>query len=257
MIRFCLLGSGSSGNATLVASNGVKILIDAGLSFKQMQLRAAAVGETLDDLQGVFITHEHGDHVSGLGTLARKLNVPVFLTPQTRDALSPAIGKLPRVELFEAGEEVRFDGLRVGSFSVPHDAADPVCYAVSSDRAKLGLAADLGKSSDLVRERLSGSQGLILESNYCPDMLRRGPYPAMVQQRIRGRHGHLSNADMCALLNDIAHDTLKVVVLVHISDDNNTHELAHSMASRVVGGRNTEVHVARRDQPTPMFTIGV
>jgi phosphoribosyl 1,2-cyclic phosphodiesterase len=255
VIRFCLLGSGSSGNALLVSSNGSTILIDAGLSFKQLQARASAIGWSLGDVQAVFVTHEHGDHVSGLGILARKLQVPVYLTEATYDALPDAVGPVPTATLIEAGDAVQVGGLSVASFSIPHDAADPVSYVVQAGGVKLGMAADLGSTSDLVRQRLAGSHGLILESNYCPAMLQRGPYPAMVQQRIRGRHGHLSNHDMAALLKRLAHDALQVVVLVHISDDNNTPALAYETAARAVGRRPVTLHVARKGSPTPVFEI--
>lgn len=255
MLRFCLLGSGSSGNAILAASDSTKVLIDNGLSFKQLRLRAAAVGESLDDLAAVFITHEHIDHVKGLGTLARKLNVPVYMTEGTRDALPQGVGVLPRVEVFEAGEGIPLNGMSVASFSVSHDAADPVAYVVEYGGVKLGLAADLGHPSQLVQNRLAKSHALVLESNYCPEMLRNGKYPPAVQQRIRGRQGHLSNPDMSSLLAGLMHDRLQLVVLVHISEENNNHELALSLARQALRDHTAQLHVAWQDKPTPLFEI--
>jgi len=255
VIRFCLLGSGSSGNATLIDVDGHKLLIDNGLSFRQLEARTVAAGLSLDGLKAVFITHEHADHVAGLGVLTRKLDVPVYMTRATHDALPPSIGKLSRIQYFEAGEEVSVNGARVGSFSVSHDAADPVSFIVEAKGAKLGIAADLGRPTELVRQRLIGSHGLILESNYCPDMLSKGSYPPMIQQRIRGRHGHLSNHDMCSLLAHIMHDALRVVVLVHISRENNTYERAHLIASQTMRGHAAALHVAGQDRPTPVFEI--
>ena len=255
MIRFCLLGSGSSGNAVLVATHGSKILIDNGLSFRKLQTNAAEVGETLEDLRALFVTHEHSDHVSGVGILARKLDVPVYMTRDTFDALPPQVGRIPRVEFIEAGEDTAVGDLTVGSFSISHDAADPVSYVVESGGTKLGIAADLGHPSELVRRRLLRSHGLILESNYCPDMLRRGSYPPMIQQRIRGRQGHLSNADMCSLLAHVMHDHLRVVVLVHISEENNTHDLALQMAEGVVKKSPIRLFTATQNRPTPVFEL--
>lgn len=255
MIRFSLLGSGSNGNALLIASPRSKILIDNGLSFKQLQLRAAQVGVSLDDLKGVFVTHEHGDHVRGLGTLARKLDVPVFMTPGTLDALPLGVGKIPRLELFEAGQEIDVDGMLVGSFSVSHDAADPVSYCVQSDGCRLGLAADLGHASQLVVNKLTGCHGLILESNYCPNMLSQSSYPAALQQRIRGRMGHLSNGDACSLLAALLHHALRLVVLVHISEENNRPQLAHDAASRVLRTLPVRVCVAEQHRPTELFEV--
>ncbi|MDZ4859215.1 MAG: MBL fold metallo-hydrolase [Candidatus Hydrogenedentes bacterium] len=255
MLRFCLLGSGSSGNATLIDVDGHKILIDNGLSYRQLESRTVAAGMSLEGLKAVFITHEHADHVGGLGVLTRKLDVPVYMTRATHDALPKTIGKLNSINYFEAGEEVSVNGARVGSFSVSHDAADPVSFVVEAKGTKLGIAADLGRPTELVRQRLIGSHGLILESNYCPDMLSKGSYPPMIQQRIRGRHGHLSNHDMCSLLAHIMHDALRVVVLVHISRENNTHERAHLIASQTMRGHAAALHVAGQDSPTPVFEI--
>lgn len=255
MIRFCLLGSGSSGNAIYIEADGSKILVDNGLSYRQLETRAASAGISLDGLKAILVTHEHADHVNGLGVLTRKVDVPVYMTPGTADRLPQGIGKLTKVNYFEAGEDIALNGMRVGSFSVSHDAADPVCFVIEACDTKLGIAADLGQPSELVRRRLAFSHGLILESNYCPEMLRRSSYPPMIRQRIQGRHGHLSNHDMGKLLAHVLHDALRLVVLVHISDENNTKELAQSVAAKVMRGHAAELHVAWQDRPTPVFEI--
>ncbi len=255
MLRFSLLGSGSSGNAILVTSPAGKILIDCGLSLRKIQLRASELGESLDGLQAVFLTHEHSDHLLGLGPLARKLGTPVFMTNGAFNGLPPTVGKLPEVHCFDAGEAIEISDMRVQSFSVSHDAADPVSYTVECGGAKMGLAADLGHPTALVRTRLAGSHALVLESNHCPDMLRRGKYPPALQQRIRSRVGHLSNGDMSTLLSELLHERLQVVVLVHISEENNDHDLAVSMAARVLEGRNVSLCAAYQDRPTPLFEV--
>ncbi|GMW02932.1 MAG: MBL fold hydrolase [Candidatus Hydrogenedentota bacterium] len=255
MLRFALLGSGSSGNAIWIATPSSKILIDNGLSYKQLDLRLRALGESLDGLKAIFITHEHSDHVMGLGILSRKHDVPIYMTRETHECLPPSIGPLRRVEYFEAGDPVAINGLQVDSFSISHDAADPVSYAVRHDGIKLGLACDLGYPSDLVLRQLSGSHALVIESNYCPTMLHTGSYPRMVQQRIRGKQGHLSNADMCHMLAKLQHEALKLVVLVHISEENNRYELAHAMARDALRKNPVEVVVARHNEPTRLFEI--
>jgi phosphoribosyl 1,2-cyclic phosphodiesterase len=255
VIRFSLLGSGSNGNATLVASPSCKILIDNGLSFKRLAERASAIGETLDDLEAVFVTHEHSDHTNGLGVLARRLGVPVYMTRGTRENLPRAVGALPDVRLLDAGTELRLDGLVVNSFSISHDAADPVSYVVRCAGAKLGFAGDLGHASQLVQARLRDSHALVLESNYCPEMLRRGSYPAAIQQRIRGRQGHLSNEAAGALLSSMVHPALRLVVLVHISEENNTAERAYATAQDALGGHPAELHVAERNTPPRLFEV--
>ena len=255
MLRFCLLGSGSTGNALLVASPTTKVLIDNGFSLKQLEVRAAAVGESLDDVDALFVTHEHSDHVNGVGVAARRLGVPVFMTPGTAESLPVSVGGLPQLELFDAGDTVSVGDMTLTSFPVSHDAADPVNFVVQSGGAKLGLAADLGRPSHLVRNRLAGAHALVLEANHCPDMLRRGSYPLSVQQRILSRHGHLSNKDMGTLLASLVHDRLEIVVLVHLSQENNTRRLAHAMASRIVANHPAKVYVAWQDKPTRVFEI--
>ncbi len=255
MIRFSLLGSGSGGNAVLVASQSCKILIDCGLSFKRLNARLAEIGESLDGLAGVFVTHEHGDHVLGLGTLARRMRVPVYMTPLTFQSLPVHVGEVPTVTLFEAGDRMLCGDLEIESFSISHDAVDPVSYVVTVGGVRLGIACDLGYASALVRTRLQGSHGLILESNYCPDMLRKGSYPAQVQQRIRGKRGHMSNGDSTSLLHSLLHDGLQVVVLVHVSQENNSPDLVARMATQVLGTRAVNLCVACQDKPTPLFRI--
>lgn len=255
LIQFSLLGSGSSGNALLIKTDTTKVLVDCGLSLRQLRLRSAEIGESIDDLAGVLVTHEHSDHVNGLGVLTRRQQTPVFMTRGTYHNLPKSLGLLEGVECFEPGDTVTIGDIEAVSFSVDHDAADPVSYVLRSNGTKLGIAADLGHATALVRQRLAGSHGLILESNYCPDMLREGSYPIQVQQRINSSSGHLSNRDMSSLLAHVAHDQLQQVVLIHISDENNTHDLAKRMAEQALGVRTVPVDVAPKDRPTVLFEV--
>lgn len=255
MLQFSLLGSGSKGNATLIRAHGTKILIDCGFSGKELLRRLACIGEDLDGLDAIFVTHEHSDHVEGLGVISRRINVPVYLTYETRANLPPRIGDIANTRLFEAGDTIVVGALEVTSFSTSHDAADPVSYTVAARGAKVGFAHDLGHCSQLVRTRLAGSHSLVLESNYCPEMLRNGPYPPELQQRIRSRIGHLSNQDMNSLLHELLHDCLRTVVLAHISEKNNNYDLAQSMAEQVLRGHHARLIVARQDAPTGLIEV--
>jgi phosphoribosyl 1,2-cyclic phosphodiesterase len=181
--------------------------------------------------------------------------VPVYMTPDTRAALPPGLGALPTVRVFEAGETLRVGDLEVGSFPVSHDAADPVSYAVRCNGSKLGFATDLGHISHGVRRSLSGSHALVLESNYCPQRLMNGHYPARVQHRIRSRIGHLSNQDMCSLLASLLHDQLSTVVLMHISENNNHPEEVIALAKGVLRDHPARLHLALQDRPTPLFEV--
>jgi len=254
-LRFSLLASGSSGNAALVVSPGAKVLVDAGLAFKTLCGRADSVGEGTDDIDAVFITHEHIDHVQCLGTLSRKLGVPAYMTEATYRNLPQKVGALPKVEIIEAGDKVTLGDMEVTSFSVSHDAADPVSYSIQSNGAKLGFATDLGHCCSLVRARLAGSNALVVESNYCPERLRLGIYPARIQQRIRGRQGHLSNQDASSLVRSLLHSALRTVVLVHISENNNSPDLVRQMAEGALRGHAADLYIAQRDEPTPFFEV--
>ena len=255
MLKFSILGSGSKGNSTLVVSSKTKILVDDGFSFRQLRERVGAVGESLEDLAAVFVTHEHGDHAKGLGVLTRKTDVPIYVTRDTFASFPASVGEIPRVEFFESGDVVRVADLEVRSYSISHDAVDPVSFTIVCQNAKLGFATDLGHSSHLVRERLAGCHALVLEANHCPEMLRNGDYPPELQQRIRSRVGHLSNQAMSSLLSQLVHDGLQTVVLSHLSEKNNRPDLAHAIASRALGGHSAQIHVAAQDCPTPVFEV--
>lgn len=255
LLRFLLLGSGSSGNAALLYSGDTKILVDAGFSYRQLAARAALRGASLDGLDAVFVTHEHGDHVRGLGVLSRKTGVPLYMTHGTRAALPAALGALGPVHCFEAGASVRVGGMTIQSYSTSHDAADPVSYVVQCGGVRVGFANDLGHGSQLVRARLAGCHALVLESNYCPVLLGRSPYPPSVRQRIQSRLGHLSNEDMSALLRGLMHQALRTVVLFHISENSNTPGRVRQLAMEALNGHPAQLHLAQQDEPTPLFEV--
>ncbi|MFP4499580.1 MAG: MBL fold metallo-hydrolase [Candidatus Hydrogenedentota bacterium] len=255
MLRFSLLGSGSSGNAALVTTPTTKILIDNGLSLKQLRLRLAAVGESLTDLSAVVISHEHSDHVLGLGVLTRQMAVPVYMTPATHEALPASLNGLNGVRHFESGDTLPLGDIEVDTFAVSHDAVDPVGFAVRGCGAKLGFATDLGHVSHVVRRGLAGAHALVIESNYCPKRLLAGHYPPRVQHRIRSRIGHLSNQDMCSLLAELLHDRLGTVVLMHISENNNNPDDVLALARGVMNGHVAKLHLAWQDRPTPLFEV--
>jgi phosphoribosyl 1,2-cyclic phosphodiesterase len=255
VLRFTLLGSGSGGNATLVQSEHTTLLLDCGLSYRRLAESVEAAGVPVAGIDAVLVTHEHGDHVQSVGTLARRLGTPVYLTAETHRALPPKVGSLPEVRHFEAGDTWSLGDVEISSFSVTHDACDPVAFALRSGEAKAGFVTDAGSRSPLMVRRLAGAQALVLESNYCPDLLHAGKYPLQVKQRIRGRHGHLSNHDMASLLSDLIHPALQTVVLVHISENNNCPDQALRLARGALKDHPAEVLLARQDGPTPWIEV--
>lgn len=243
-IRVCTLASGSKGNCIFIEgrSTGVegrqpgssarstKILVDAGLSLRETKARLNAVGVKPEEISAVIISHDHRDHVQGLGPLARGLGIPVYITEKTWKIVRPWQGNGYKVTEFEAGTAFEIGGITVEPFSTPHDAADPVGFCFYAGNVKLGLATDLGYATRLVAERLKDCNLLLLESNHDPAMLKDGPYPWPLKQRVAGKEGHLSNEDSAALLSALIHSGLKHVTLAHISQTNNLPRLAYQCA---------------------------
>jgi phosphoribosyl 1,2-cyclic phosphodiesterase len=220
-IAFQVLASGSKGNGLLVCSERTHILVDAGLSAAEMVRRLRIAGVDAKRLDAVIVTHEHQDHVRGIGVLSRRFDLPVYMSRGTSENLPEPVGELAYLQLFRAGQTFAVGDLRISPFAISHDAAEPVALVIDSDGCRLGVCTDLGVATHLVRERLCGCQGLVLEANHDHDLLINGPYPWHLKQRIRSRHGHLSNADTCNLLRDIHHVGLQTVILAHLSETNN------------------------------------
>ena len=204
--------------------------MDAGLTLRETKLRLGKIGIRPDEISAIIVTHEHTDHIKGLGPLGRALKIPLYMTRLTRKAASEWLGKGLVIREFEAGTAFDIDGLHVEPFSIPHDAADPVGFSFYSGNFKAGLATDLGYASALVIERLKGVNLLVLESNHDPVMLKTGPYPWPLKQRVAGKEGHLSNDDAGRLLLELLHDGLRHVTLAHLSQINNLPELAFDCA---------------------------
>jgi len=248
------LASGSEGNSFLVRGKGSAVLVDAGLSGKQIVARLEQVGVDPRSLKGILVSHEHTDHVKGAGVLSRKYKLPIFINRGTWNAVAPSVGKVHQVEIFETGKVFECAGFRVHPFSVPHDCADPVGFRISLGTARLGIATDLGTATGLVASLLTGLHVVVLESNHDPVMLRDGPYPWELKQRVRGRLGHLSNPESAQLLQRIVTDQLKAVVLAHMSQTNNRTDLALACARkslRVLLANNGTVCCAAQDDVGP------
>lgn len=255
MLRFVILGSSSSGNALLIFSEKTRLLVDNGFSFKRLSQTLNGLGILPETLDAVVVTHEHADHVKGIGVLARRTGVPIFMTHGCARALPLYVGKVPNLQCFESGDTLCFKDIEATSFAVSHDAADPVNYIFHSNGAKLGMTTDCGHYSQLARARLAGSNALVVEANYCPDMLRRGPYPPQIQQRIHSRMGHMSNLDVQQMLRELRHEALRLVVLTHISRDNNTPELACKLAREVLYDLPIQVMAAPAENTSPIFEV--
>jgi len=203
---------------------------------RETKRRLSLIGVRPEELDAVLLTHEHTDHIKGVGPLCRAYGIPVYITPKTLAAGSGWLGGRLAIREFEAGSPFSIGGLSVEPFSISHDAADPVGFAFRSGPFKVGVATDLGYATALVTERLKGSNVLVLESNHDPAMLKDGPYPWPLKQRVAGKEGHLSNEDAGRLLSELLHPGLSHVVLAHISQINNRPDLAFDRAMGTLAG---------------------
>jgi phosphoribosyl 1,2-cyclic phosphodiesterase len=220
-VRFIVLGSGSGGNAAVVEAGGIRILVDAGLSAKQLVTRMMASGVNPATLNAVLLTHEHGDHVRGLRVLMKQLAVPIYATPSTSLVVRDG-GVGGAWKIFESGAGFRLNGLEVQSFAVPHDAVEPVGFTFRHEDRSFGLLSDTGHVTKLILDRLRGVNALFVEANYDDELLEadmKRPWPT--KQRISSRHGHLSNAQTAALVAELVPAGLRRVVLGHLSRDCN------------------------------------
>jgi phosphoribosyl 1,2-cyclic phosphodiesterase len=243
-VSVSVLASGSRGNCALVATSATRILVDAGLSGRETFKRLRALGERTEEISAILITHEHSDHVAGLQRLASKLNVPVFLTAPTHHAWNRAvrdqdgtIPELPKSEHFSAGRGFRVGDIEVMPFTIPHDAADPVGFTFRAEGVKIGFATDLGYMPSSVRDHLRGCSVLVMESNHDVEMLRSGPYPWSVKQRVMSRVGHLSNDALAEFFASDYDGGAEYLILAHLSEQNNHPEIARAAAEQALGGR--------------------
>ena len=236
ILKVCVLASSSSGNCTFVATDRTRLLIDAGISRRETAKRLAAIGESIDRIDAVLITHEHSDHVCGLPAIAKREKVPVYLTHQTAPCIEWQNGA-PPLECFQAGTSFTIGDIEVDSFTIPHDAADPVGYCFRSQGLKLGVVTDLGYIPESVRFHLRDVHWLLLECNHDLEMLKVGPYPWSVKQRVMGRKGHLSNEVVEQFLRDDLAGTATHVVLGHLSEHNNHPEVVRVMADGALAKR--------------------
>jgi phosphoribosyl 1,2-cyclic phosphodiesterase len=249
-----LLASGSRGNSAIIEADNCRLLIDAGLSGKETERRLASIDMAAEDLDAILVTHEHHDHVGGVGPLARRYQLPVYLDYQTHAAL-PKLGQIEDLHCFSAGDSFSFKDLRISSFSTTHDAVNPVGYAIESSEGKVGFATDLGIATRLVAENLKHCRVLILEANHDEQMLLNGPYPWNLKQRIRSRHGHLSNLETGRLLEELCWEGLDALFLAHLSEENNSPKLVGQVIQQTLDafGLDTTIVVGRQAEASHCY----
>jgi phosphoribosyl 1,2-cyclic phosphodiesterase len=250
-----VLGSGSRGNATFIKTDRVRLLIDAGMSRKEMSKRLESIGEDPDGIDAVLITHEHADHAGGLKSLLKDLPIEAFLTAGTIHAVQAELFELcdSKLVAVQPGTAFTVGDVEIFPFRVPHDAAEPVAFSLTCNGLKITQLTDIGYMPDHIAQCLLGSHVLILESNHDLEMLRVGPYPWNLKQRLMGRHGHLSNTAVSRFIQEQYDGRAEHVLLAHISERNNHPEIARHEAERALRNRGLSADglaVTSQDQPT-------
>lgn len=265
IVRMCSIASGSSGNCVYVGNDKTNIIIDAGISGKRMEAGLSSIGVEPASLDGIFVTHEHLDHVSGLGVMARRYEIPIYATVETIHAILriKSIGKI-KTDLFrmvEADSPIEVKDMRLIPFSISHDASNPVCYTIYSNDHKVGIATDLGKYDDYIISNLKGCEMLLLEANHDINMLEVGSYPYILKRRILGERGHLSNDNSGRLIDCLLTSQLKYVFLGHLSKENNYPELAYETVKYELEETKNpyreqcRIMVANRDEPSMLVSV--
>lgn len=262
-MRFSVLASGSSGNATFIETDEHKFLVDAGFSGKKLESLFNNIDRSMEDLDGIFVTHEHSDHIKGLGVIARKYGLPIYANEKTWRAMDGLIGKIPLDQKFHFDMETMksFGGLDIQSFAVSHDAADPMFYTFQHNGRKLVIITDTGYVSDRMKGYISAADSYVFESNHDVSMLQMGRYPWSVKRRILSDVGHVSNEDAAVAISEVVAEKETKIYLSHLSKDNNMKDLARMSVSQtletcgIITGEYIHLYDTDADKPTELVTV--
>lgn len=254
-MQFAYLGSGSKGNAALIEAGQTCLMLDCGFSVRETLSRLARLDRTGEELDAIVVTHEHGDHISGVGVLARKFNIPVWATAGTWRAIEHRVGDIPMRNVVDHHRSFVINDIEVIPFPVPHDAKEPVQYVFSDGSARLGILTDVGQSTPHIEDILSGLDALALECNHDYQMLMQGPYPAALKARVSSTQGHLDNKTAATLLSRLDTSRLQHLVAVHLSETNNTPDLATAALGAVFDCDSTFIQVADQYKGLPWHAI--
>jgi phosphoribosyl 1,2-cyclic phosphodiesterase len=263
-LSFCSLASGSSGNCQLVASETTRLLVDAGMSGKYIKTSLDNIDVRIETINGILLTHEHADHISGLGVLMRRYKMPLYVTEKTWEAVKPKIGAVDPslLHVYEEIDNIEIGDIRIQSAKITHDAVDPRCYAFINENTKIGIATDLGTISDEVIEKFKDCDLLMIESNHDIEMLKTGSYPMVLKRRILSEFGHLSNEDAGFIAKEIiGYGVTKHILLAHLSKENNFPDLAYETVrgileeNMIIPGKDIVLDLTYRDKVGKLYKI--
>lgn len=260
-MKFVSLYSGSSGNALFAAHKRTKLLIDAGLSGKRIERGLFEIDELATELSGILVTHEHRDHIHGVGVLSRRYQLPIYTNFETWESMKNDLGKIPedRVRIFENGVPFVVGDIQIQAFQTSHDAASPVGFVLEDGKSSMAIATDTGVITDSMKQAIHNRDLVVLESNHDQDMLDSGPYPFYLKQRIKGKNGHLSNVTCGEMVCELVDSGVETVVLAHLSQENNFPLLAYETTARILKERgitpekDIQLTVAERDRAGKIY----
>lgn len=258
MLKFCSLYSGSSGNSSFIQSKNKKILIDAGASGKKIVDALASICVSIEDIDAIFITHEHTDHTQSIATLSKKYNIPIYANYETWEAMPEKKNKIAEKNIcyFHNNTPFPFGDMTILPFDVPHDAANPCGFSISDHHSKISIATDIGHVTDTMLENLSNSNFILLEANYEPEVLKCSRYPYLLKARISSPYGHLSNIEAGKAINYLKEHGVKNVMIGHLSQENNFPDLAYkSVWEQIDVQKDFHLEVANRLGPSPFFEV--
>ncbi len=262
-VRFCSLASGSSGNCQYIETEKVRLLVDAGLSGKKIQESLISIEVDPSTINGILVTHEHKDHIHGIGILSRRFNIPIYANEKTWSSMKSEIGEVKEenIIIFDSDRIFQIHDLNIHPFKVSHDAVEPVGYSFYYEKIKISLVTDTGYVSEEVKENIKNSHLLLIESNHDVEMLKVGKYPWFLKKRILGEHGHLSNEDAGILLTEVLSGKNECILLGHLSKENNFPELAYQTVANILTEKGINVtkdislEITSRDRPSKVYNF--
>ncbi len=253
MLHVASLGSGSGGNSTVIRTENTTLLLDCGFTLKETTARLSLLGLHPADIDAVLISHEHGDHVKGVGPLSRKFATPVWLTHGTYSSLRD--NRFHKIQIIDAHSSWQIGDIDINPFPTPHDAAESCQYIFTHNEVRFAVVTDLGACTPHVVSTLEGINGLIVETNYDNTMLANGPYPYSLQQRIKSNYGHLGNEQGAELVRHLDHAGLQHILLGHISEQNNSDQAAFDTMKNSINDGHERIHVLAQHKPSAWFAV--